>query len=287
MIDMKIEELQDKANKIREMIIKMLVEAGSGHSAGPLGAADFFTCLYFGDVMNYRVKEPEWEDRDRLVLSAGHYCPVLYAVLAEAGFFPKEELETLRRIGSRLQGHPHINSLPGVETSSGPLGQGVSQAVGMALAAKLDKKDTRIVCFMGDGEQNEGQVWEAYMSVAKFSLSNLTLVVDRNNIQIGGHTKEVMPLEPFKAKLLAFGLEVFEIDGHNIKEILETMKMVKTVGKPSVIVLNTIPGKGVEFMEDLSEWHGKPPVGPGEAVEALEDLHNIRTLGGRIISEHE
>jgi len=265
----------------------MLLNAGSGHSAGPLGSADFFTSLYFGDVIKYKVDDPWWEDRDRVVLSAGHYCPVLYATLAEVGFFPKEELDTLRKIDSRLQGHPQIKSLPGIENTSGPLGQGVSVAVGMALTAKLDKKDWQVICFMGDGEQNEGQVWEAYMSAAKFGLGNLTLVVDRNNIQIDGQTEEVMPLEPFKAKLLAFGMEVFDIDGHNIKEIIETLKMARAVGKPSVVILNTTPGKGVEFMENLSEWHGKLPVQPGEAVEALKNIHDIRTLGGKIISEHE
>lgn len=277
---MKTGELQNKVNKIREIIIKMLVEAGSGHSAGPLGAADFFTGLYFGEVMNYKVDEPRWEERDRLVVSAGHYCPVLYAVLSEAGFFPKEELETLRVIGSRLQGHPHksstseVEQLPGVENTSGPLGQGVSVAVGMALAAKLDKKDWRVICFMSDGEQNEGQVWESYMAAAKFDLANLTLVVDRNNIQIDGQTEEVMPLEPFKAKLTAFRLEVFDIDGHNIEEIIETLKITKSIGKPSVIVLNTTPGKGVSFMENKSEWHGKVPT-PEEAEKALEEIRNV------------
>lgn len=271
---MKTGELQNKANKIREIIIKMLVEAGSGHSAGPLGAADFFTALYFGGVINYRAEESGWEDRDRVVLSAGHYCPVLYAVLAEAGFFEKEKLDDLRKLGSGLQGHPHLGSLPGVENTSGPLGQGVSVAVGMAMVAKMDKKDWRVICFMGDGEQNEGEVWEAYMSANKFGLGNLTLVVDRNNIQIDGQTEEVMPLEPFKAKLTAFRLEVFDIDGHNIEEIIETLKITKSIGKPSVIVLNTTPGKGVEFMENNPEWHGKVPT-PEEAEKALEEIRNV------------
>jgi len=291
---MEIRELQDKANEIREEIIKMLVNAGSGHSAGPLGAADFFTALYFGDVIRYRPDEPGWEDRDRVILSAGHYCPVFYATLAEAGFFPKSELSSLRKIGSRLQGHPHksyglgADQLPGVENTSGPLGQGVSVAVGMALAAKLDKKDTRIICFMSDGEQNEGQVWEAYMTASKFDLGNLTLVIDRNNIQIDGYTEEVMPLEPFKVKLESFGLRVVEVDGHDIEEILQALKMSRVMfDKPTAIILKTTPGKGVEFMENLPEWHGKPPMAPGEAVEALEEIHKIRTLGGRIISEHE
>jgi transketolase len=270
---MKVNELQDKANKIREMVIKMLVEAGSGHTAGPLGSADFFTALYFGNVINFRTNEPEWEDRDRVVLSAGHYCPVLYAVLAEAGFFKKEKLDDLRKLGSGLQGHPHLGGLAGVENTSGPLGQGVSVAVGMAMVAKIDKKDWRVICFSSDGEQDEGQVWEAYMSVAKFGLGNLTLVVDRNNIQISGQTEEVMPLEPFKTKLSAFGLEVFEVDGHDMEEIIGTLKMVKTVGKPSVIILNTTPGKGVSFMENKSEWHGKPP-SEEEAELALKEINS-------------
>lgn len=275
--------LQNEANKIRKTIIEMLVGAGSGHSAGPLGAADFFSCLYFGGVINYRADEPGWEDRDRVILSAGHYCPVLYAVLAEAGFFDKKELGDLRKLGSRLQGHPHkksstseVEQLPGVENTSGPLGQGVSVAVGMALSAKMDKKDWRVICFMSDGEQNEGQVWEAYMAANKFSLSNLTFVIDRNDVQISGGTEEVMPLEPFRAKLSAFGLEVFEVDGHNIEEILDALKMAKTVGKPSAIVLNTTPGKGVSFMENKSEWHGKPPSSE-EGTKALEEISNVKT----------
>ena len=270
---MKVEELQDKANKIREMIIKMLVNAGSGHSAGALGAADFFTSLYFGDVINYKADDPWWEDRDRVVLSSGHYCPVLYAVLVEAKFFSKKKLDTLRKIDSDLQGHPQIKSLPGIETSSGPLGQGVSQAIGMALSAKVDKKDWRVICFMSDGEQNEGQVWEAYMAVSKFSLDNLTLVVDRNNIQIDGYTEKVMPLGLLRSKLSAFGLEVLEVDGHDIKEIIETLRMVKIVGKPHVIILNTTSGKGVGFMENLPEWHGKSP-SQEEAIVALEEISN-------------
>ncbi len=278
---MKVDELQDKANKIRELIIKMLVGAGSGHSAGPLGSADFWTALYFGGVINYKADEPEREDRDRVVLSAGHYCPVLYATLAEAGFFSKQELDTLRKLGSRLQGHPHksytseVEDLPGVENTSGPLGQGVSVAVGMALVAKLDKRDWRVICFMGDGEQDEGQVWEAYMSASKFDLSNLTFIVDRNRIQLSGFTDEIMSLEPFKAKLTAFGLEVFDIDGHNIEEIVETLKMTRIVGKPSVVVINTTPGKGVSFMENKSEWHGKPPT-KEEAEKALKGIRNIK-----------
>jgi transketolase len=282
---MRVDELQEKANEIRKTIVEMVTRAGSGHLAGPLGSADFFTSLYFGNVINYRAGEPEWEDRDRVVLSAGHYCPVLYAVLAGAGFFDKKELEGLRKLGSGLQGHPHkrfgfrTGSLSGIENTSGPLGQGVSVAMGMAMVAKMDRKSWRVICFMGDGEQNEGQVWEAYMGISKFGLNNLTLVVDRNNIQIDGHTEKVMPLEPFKSKLSSFGLEVFEVDGHSIEEIIETLKMTKMISKPSVIILNTIPGKGVSFMEDKSEWHGKLP--------SIEETEGALKEINKIINKHE
>lgn len=260
----------------------MLVNAGTGHSAGPLGSADFWTLLYLGGLIDYRTNEPWWEERDRVVLSAGHYCPILYAVLAEVGFFPKTELSTLRQLGSRLQGHPVSRMLPGIETSSGPLGQGISQAVGMALAAKMDNKKWRVICFMGDGEQNEGQVWEAYLCAAKYSLSNLTIVIDRNNIQIDGHTEEVMPLDSLSAKLTAFNLNVIEVDGHDMEQIREAMNRAKvTFEKPTAIILRTIPGKGVDFMENEPVWHGKVPK-VGEAVMALSELRNIRTLGGRI-----
>lgn len=284
----KFDVLQDKANLIREVLIKMLVNAGSGHSGGPLGTADFWTALYFGDVIRYRANDPWWEDRDRVVISAGHYAPVVYVTLAEAGYFAKSELDTLRKLNTRLQGHPHARSLPGIETTSGPLGQGISQAVGMALSARMDSKKWRVVCFMSDGEQNEGQVWEAYMLANKNKLSNLTVVIDRNNIQIDGHTEEIMPLEPFGSKLLSFGFNVIEVDGHNIEAIVDALNKAKAVfERPTAIVLHTIPGKGVGYMENLHEWHGKPPIQPGEAVEALADIHQIRTLGGRIISEHQ
>lgn len=277
--------LEEKANDLRLEVIKMLTTAGTGHSAGPLGSADFWTALYFGDLINYRVNEPWWEERDRVVLSAGHYCPVLYAVLAEAGFFPKSELSTLRQLGSRLQGHPVARMLPGVETSSGPLGQGISQAVGVALAAKLDGKKWRTICFMGDGEQNEGEVWEAYMCASKYGLSNLTIVIDRNNIQIDGHTEDVMPLERLAAKLEAFNLNVIEVNGHDIEEIKMAMMRAKVIfEKPTAIILHTIPGKGVDFMENEPAWHGKTPK-LGEAVEALAKLRKIRTLGGKISND--
>lgn len=280
-----VEEIQVKASEIRESIIKMLVKAGSGHVAGPLGSADFFSCLYFGGVINYKAQDPWNEERDRIVLSAGHYCPVVYASLAKAGFFPESELDTLRELNTRLQGHPVARLLPGVETSSGPLGQGISQAIGMALVARMEKKKWRTICFMGDGEQNEGQVWEGYMLAGKEKLNNLTLVIDRNNIQIDGHTEQVMPLESLRNKLLAFNLNVIEVDGHSVQEILDALGMAKvTYEKTSVIILHTIPGKGVEFMEGEPSWHGKAP-NIGEAVEALADIKQMRTLGGRISND--
>lgn len=286
--------LQDKANLLRESVIGTLVNAGSGHSAGPLGSADFWTALYFGDVLHFNPQDPWWEDRDRVILSCGHYAPILYVTLAEAGYFPKIELETLRQLGSRLQGHPHrLNNpnvstqLPGIENTSGPLGQGISVAVGMAIAAKLKKSSWRTICFTSDGEQDEGQVWEGYMLAAKYKLNNLTFVLDRNNIQIDGHTEDVMPLETLHNKLEAFGLHVLEVNGHDISEIISAINQAKAIfEKPTVIILHTIPGKGVEFMENNPAWHGQVPR-IGEAVEALREINKIRTLSGRIISEHQ
>lgn len=289
-----IDELQDKANVIREDIIKMLVEAGTGHSAGPLGMADVFTALYFGGVLNYKADDPWWEERDRLVLSAGHIVPVLYPVLAHAGFFEHEELFSLRKINSRLQGHPHARSVPGIENSSGPLGQGTSVAVGMALALRMDYKNKkisrlpRVICVTGDGELDEGQCWEAFMFASKNKLDQLTFVTDRNHIQIDGYTEEVMPLESLKNKMEAFGLHVIEVDGHNMQALLDAFSLDSVVHrKPVAIIANTIPGKGVSYMENLPEWHGKPPMNPEDAVAAIEEIHKLRTLGGKIISEHE
>lgn len=265
-------DLEQKANSLRQEVVKMLTNAGTGHTAGPLGSADFWALLYLGGLINYRANEPWWEERDRVVLSAGHYCPILYAVLAEAGFFPRTELTTLRRLGSRLQGHPVARCLPGIETSSGPLGQGISQAVGMALAAKMDNKKWRVICFMGDGEQDEGQVWEAYLCAAKYGLSNLTVVIDRNNIQIDGQTEDVMPLGSIGAKLAAFNFNVIEVDGHNMADIAEAMGRARiTLEKPTAIILSTTPGKGVSFMENNPVWHGKAPR-PDEAILALAEL---------------
>ena len=280
----RIEELELKATEIRADIIKMLVEAGSGHSAGPLGMADVFCALYFGDILTYNLKEPLWEERDRIILSNGHICPVWYVTLAHAGFFPKDELRTLRKINSRLQGHPHFGEPPGVENTGGPLGQGLSQAVGKAMAARMNKARWWTYCLMSDGEHDEGQTWEAVMFAGKEKLGNLTAIVDRNNIQIDGFTEDVMPIEPLKEKYEAFNWHVLEIDGHNIDAVIDAANEAKAIfNRPSVIIAHTIPGKGVEFMERKWEWHGKPPK-PEEALEALKDL---RTLKGKIVSEHE
>ncbi|KKQ98175.1 MAG: Transketolase domain protein [Candidatus Woesebacteria bacterium GW2011_GWB1_39_12] len=283
-MDYSIEELQTKANDIRQDIIKMLLEAGSGHSAGPLGMADVFTALYFGGVMDYDPKNPKWEERDRLILSNGHICPVLYATLAHAGYFPHEELMTLRKLGSRLQGHPERERLPGIETTSGPLGSGLAQASGYAYASRMDSKKFRVFCLTSDAEHQEGNHWEAVAFAGKYNLSNLTAFVDRNNIQISGFTEDVMPLEPLKAKYEAFNWNVLEVDGHNIEAIIDAVNMAKAIAEnPTVIICHTIPGKGVDFMEGKWEWHGKAP-NPEEAKKALNEL---RTLQGKIKSEHE
>lgn len=275
--------LEKKAYEIRQDIIKSLLEAGSGHSAGPLGMADVFCALYFA-ILRYDPKNPSWEERDRIVLSNGHICPVWYATLAHAGFFDKKELATLRKINSRLQGHPHAFSLPGVENTGGPLGQGLSQAVGKALASRMDKKRWWVYCLMSDGEHDEGQTWEAVMFAGKEKLGNLIAICDRNNIQIDGFTEDVMPLEPLKEKYEAYNWHVLEIDGHNIEHVISAVGEAKAIfNKPSMIIAHTIPGKGVDFMERDWSWHGKPPK-EEEAKEALEEL---RTLEGKIESEHK
>jgi len=279
----KLKQLEEKANRVRELVIQTLLEAGSGHSAGPLGMADIVTALYF-HVLNHNPKKPQWAERDRLVFSNGHICPVQYAAMALAGYFPIEELKTLRTINSRLQGHPHRSSLPGIETTSGPLGSGLSQSIGMALAAKLDKKKSRIYCIMSDGEQQEGNTWEAVMFAGKNRISNLTAIMDRNNIQIDGFTESVMPLEPLRAKYQSFGWHVLEVDGHNIEDFVDAVYEASAIyERPTLIVAHTIPGKGVSFMERDYLWHGKPP-NKEEGVKALKEL---RTLGARIKSEHE
>lgn len=291
--DSKIRELELKANTIRQDIIKMLVEAGSGHSAGPLGMADVFTSLYF-HILNVDPKKPDMPDRDRLVLSNGHICPVLYCTMAHAGFFPLEELKTLRKFGSRLQGHPHREALPGLETTSGPLGSGLSQASGMAIVGKMDKAPWRVYCLTSDGEHDEGNTWEAAMLAAKYKLDNLTAIMDRNNIQIDGLTEDVMPLDNLKDKYEAFGWHVIEVDGHNIQQIVDAVEESKTIhGKPTMILAHTIPGKGVDFMENNYLWHGAPPDAgdvagaPKKGEQAKEALKELRTLRGKIRSEHE
>ena len=265
------------ANTIREDVIKMLYEAKSGHSAGSIGLADIFTALYF-NVLYHDPKNPSWPDRDRLVLSNGHVCPVLYAAMANAGYFPKEELLTLRKLGSRLQGHPHRSALPGIENSSGPLGQGLSQAVGMAIVSKSERKRWRVYAIISDGEHGEGQIWESVLLASKYKLGNLTAIMDRNNIQIDGFTEEVLPLEPLAEKYRAFGWHVIEVDGHNIHEIIDACEKSKAIyEKPTLIIAHTIPGKGIPFMEFLTEWHGKPPT-QKEAEEALNLLGVERTV---------
>lgn len=278
-----IQRLETKANLIRQDIIKMLLEAGSGHSAGPLGMADIFTALYF-NVLNHNPAKPDWSERDRLVLSNGHICPVLYATMAHAGYFPIAELKTLRKLGSRLQGHPHRSALPGLETTSGPLGSGLSQACGMALAGLMDKKKWWVYCLTSDGEHDAGNTWEAVMFAGKNKLNNLTVIIDRNNIQIDGFTENIMPLEPLKEKYEAFGWHVLEIDGHNFEEIIDSCNEAKAIfNKPVVIIAHTIPGKGVDFMEKDYKWHGVPP----DEKQAKEALTELRTLQGKIRSEHE
>ena len=283
--------LEKKANEIRQSVIEMLVEAKSGHTAGPLGMADIFTLLYF-EVLRHNPKDPFWEDRDRLILSNGHICPVLYATMAHAGYFDVSELMTLRKFGSRLQGHPHKETLPGIETSSGPLGSGLSQAIGMALAERMDNpySSKYFYCLTGDGELDCGQIWEALMLAGKEKLHNLIVIVDRNGIQIDGYTKNVMPLEPLREKLESFNFDVQEVDGHNIRAVNDAIGKAQAVySQPSVIVAHTIPSKGVDVFERDFKWHGNPPgKGPEEKVPKDEQgkvaLQKLRTLAGNITS---
>ncbi len=284
-----VRSLQIKANEIRQSIIEMLVSAGSGHTAGPLDMADIFALLYF-KVLKHDPARPDWEDRDRLVLSAGHICPVLYATMAHAGYFPIDELMTLRQFGSRLQGHPHRTVLPGIETSSGPLGSGLSQAVGMALAERMDNpySSKYIYCITGDGELNEGQIWEALMLAGKEKIHNLIVIVDRNAIQIDGYTKDVMPLEPLREKFESFGFHTQDVDGHNIRMVNDAIGKAQSIyGKPSIIVAHTIASKGVDVFERDFRWHGNPPgKGPEDRVPRSEQarvaLEKLRNLGGLI-----
>lgn len=279
-----IEHLETIANDIREDIITMLEHAGSGHSAGPLGLADIFTALYF-DVLKHDPKKPDWDERDILLLSNGHCVPVRYAAMAHAGYFPKKELLTLRKLGSRLQGHPERTRLPGMETTSGPLGCGISQACGVALGLRMNEQLTRQVYVVtGDGELDEGNVWEGIMLAAKYKLNNITAIVDRNNIQIDGPTETVMPLESLTKKWEAFGWHVLEVNGNDVEAVIDACAMAKAITeKPVVIIAYTVPGKGVDFMENDFHWHGAPP----NHEQAKIALHELRTLGGKIRSEHE
>jgi transketolase len=282
--EQKLRELELLANDIRQDVLKMLTTAGSGHSAGPLGMADIFTALYF-HVLNHKPKLPNWSDRDRLFLSNGHIVPIRYATMAHAGYFPKEELKTLRKFGSRLQGHPEIRFLPGLENTSGPLGDGSSQAVGAAYVALMDKLPWHTYCVMSDGELEAGITWEAALFAGKNKLHNLTWIIDRNNIQIDGYTEDIMPLEPLRDKFEAFNFTVLEIDGHNIREFVDATDRAKATWEtPTVIIAHTIPGKGVDFMEFEPAWHGRTPKKGEELNEALKDL---RTLHGKIQSEME
>ena len=271
--DEKAKILFEKAYAIRKSIIEMLIEAKSGHTAGPLDMADIFTYLYF-HALKHDPKKPDWEYRDRLVLSNGHICPVLYATLAHAGYFPVSELKTLRKFGSRLQGHPHRDFLPMLENSSGPLGSGISQTVGMALADRIDFGKTsgkQFVCLVGDGELDEGSNWEAIMLAGKEKIQNLTVFVDRNNIQIDGFTEDVMPLNPLADKWRAFNWHVQEVDGHNFRAIDQAWTQAMSVfDKPSVIIASTISSKGIPSFERKFEWHGKPPTTPEEIKVARE-----------------
>lgn len=284
-----VTKLELQANTIRQSIIEMLCAAGSGHTAGPLGMADIFTLLYF-HVLQHDAKNPDWIDRDRLILSNGHICPVLYATLAHAGYFSVDELLTLRKFGSRLQGHPHRQSLPGLETSSGPLGSGLSQAVGMALAERINNPYSAkyFYCMAGDGELNEGQIWEAAMLAGKEKLHNLILIIDRNGIQIDGYTKDVMPLEPLAEKFESFNFDVQEVDGHNIRSVNDAVGKAQSVySQPSVIIAHTIASKGVDVFERDFRWHGNPPgKGPEDRVPRSEQaavaLQKLRTLAGMI-----
>lgn len=278
-----IEELALIANNLRKTIINMLLEAGSGHPASSLGMADIFAALYF-KILNIDPKNPNDLDRDRFVLSNGHICPLWYATLAERGYFSKAKLKDLRKLGSELQGHPKFGALSGIENSSGSLGQGLSQAAGMALAAKIQGKKYRVYVATGDGELQEGQIWEAAMFAPNKKLDNLTWIIDRNNIQIDGYTEDIMPLENLRSKLESFNWYVIEIDGHNIEEIISACNMAKSVSqRPTAIIAHTIPGRGVEFMEYKFEWHGKVP----SKEQALKAVKSLASLEGRIKSDYD
>ena len=280
--DAQVTVLESKAQAIRETILSMLVAAGSGHTAGPLGMSDIFAAFYF-HILNHDPKNPDWEERDRLILSNGHIVPVRYAAMAHAGYFPVEECQTLRKFGSRLQGHPERLKLPGLETTSGPLGEGLSQAAGLAYAFRMDGKRNQVYVCMGDGEQNEGEVWEAAMWAGKERLANLTAIIDRNNIQIDGMTEDVMPLDSLRAKYEAFNWHVLEVNGHDIPAFIAAVEEARAIfEKPVVIIAHTIPGKGIPEIEFDYRWHGKPPT----KEEAQRFLKDLRTGSGRVAHEY-
>lgn len=282
LIDEKLQELELHANAIRQSVIDMLEDAGSGHTAGPLGMADIFAAFYF-HLLQHDPEQPEWPERDRLILSNGHIVPVRYAAMAHAGYFPLHELATLRQFGSRLQGHPERELLPGLETTSGPLGSGLGQAAGIAYGAKMDGKTFQTYCLTGDGELDAGNIWESAMFASAHSLGNLTVVVDRNNIQINGMTKDVMPLEPLADKWSAFGWHVIEVDGHNIRAFIAAIEEGHAIPhKPVCIIAHTIPGKGVKEIEFDYHWHGKPP----DKDQEQRFLRELRTLRGKIEASH-
>ena len=269
-----ISELKEIARKIRVDVIKMTNAAGSGHPGGALSSAEIFSVLYF-NIMNHDPKNPCWDNRDVFILSKGHSCPAMYSSLAKSGYFPIEELMTLRKLGSRLQGHPHFGCLKCVEASTGSLGQGLSIAVGVALAQKLDKRNSRVYCLMGDGEQQEGQIWEAAMCATHYKTDNLCGVIDRNRLQIDGFTKDVMNYEPLEDKWKAFGWHVINVDGHDIPELISAFEKAKKIkGKPTVIIADTVKGKGVAFMENVAIWHGQAP-NDEEMKKALNDLGEL------------
>jgi transketolase len=273
-VEMLIKNLEEKARCLRCHIIKMLAEAGSGHPGGSLSAVEIVTALYF-HVLRIDPRNPSWPDRDRFILSKGHAAPLLYAALAERGFFPVEELLTLRKLGSRLQGHPDLRKVPGVEASTGSLGQGLSIGLGIALAGKLDRKGYRVYVLLGDGEIQEGQVWEAAMAAAHYRADNLTAIVDYNGLQIDGPVAEVLSPLPIAEKWRSFGWEVREVDGHNFRDLLEAFSWAARVQeKPSLIIARTVKGKGIPFMENAVDWHGKAPT-KEQAEEALAALRGL------------
>ena len=279
--DKRIKELEIIANQLRISTIEMVAHAGSGHQGGPLGMADVFAVLYF-HALNHDPKNPAWEDRDRLILSNGHACPIRYAAMAESGYFPAEELKTLRRLGSRLQGHPERLKLPGAETTSGPLGAGLAQATGLAYAGKMDKKKWRVFCQTSDGEHEAGLHWEAMLFAGKYRLDNLVCNDDRNNIQIDGRTEDIMPLEPLRQKYEAFNWHVIDCDGNNVSAVVDALEATKSLfDKPICVLTHNIPGKGVSYMENNFIWHSQP-FKPGQAEAAVDEL---KAVGAKLEAE--